>query len=81
MARKYTQSQKAVVPPRENKAVRPASANKTAPGFLLVRVVKAHDGIEAGTVFSRPERIAKEMIDLGYWEPYELRRDRNKRAV
>lgn len=67
MARKYTQLQKAVVPPRENKAVRPASANK-GDGFVRVRVVKAHDGLEAGAVFTRPERIANEMINLGYWE-------------
>ena len=68
MARKYTQSQKAVVPSRENKAVRPAAANKSASGFVRVRVVKAHDGIEAGTVLSRPDRVAREMINLGFWE-------------
>lgn len=68
MARKYTQSQKAVVPSRENKAVRPAAANKSAAGFVRVRVIKAHDGIDAGTVFSRPERVAREMINLGFWE-------------
>ena len=68
MARKYTHQQKADVPPRENKAVRPAAANKTAPGYMRVRVIKAHDGIEAGTVFSKPEAVARQMINLGYWE-------------
>ena len=67
MARKYTQQQKAVVPQRENKAVRPAAANK-ASGFIRVRVIKAHDGIDAGTVFSKPEAIAKQMINFGFWE-------------
>ena len=68
MARKYTSQQKAVVPPRENKAVRPASANKAATVYVRVRVVKDHDGIEAGTVFTKPERVANEMVDLGFWE-------------
>ena len=67
MARKYT-SKKAVVPPRENKAVRPAYYNKTAGGYVRVRVIKAHDGIDAGTVLSRPEVVAKQMINLGFWE-------------
>ena len=67
MARK-TKEAKAVVPQRENKAVRPACANKTADGFIRVRVIKAHDGIDAGTVFSKPEAIAKQMINLGFWE-------------
>lgn len=67
-ARKPKSQAKAVVPQRENKAVRPAAANKAASGFLRVRVVKAHDGLEAGTVLSRPQRIAQEMINLGYWE-------------
>jgi len=67
MARK-TKEAKAVVPQRENKAVRPACANKAASGFLRVRVIKAHDGIDAGTVFSKPEAIAKQMINLGFWE-------------
>jgi hypothetical protein len=68
MAARKKSEAKAVVPQRENKAVRPAYANKKAPGYLRVRVVKAHDGIEAGAVFSKPERVAKEMINLGYWE-------------
>ena len=68
MAARKTREAKAVVPQRENKAVRPAEANKTAPGFIRVRVIKAHDGIDAGTVFSKPERVAKEMINLGFWE-------------
>ena len=68
MAARKPKEAKAVVPQRENKAVRPTYANKKAPGYLRVRVVKAHDGIEAGAVFSKPERVAKEMINLGYWE-------------
>ena len=68
MAARKPKQAKAVVPQRENKAVRPAAANKAASGWLRVRVVKAHDGIEAGTVFSKPERVAREMINLGYWE-------------
>ena len=68
MAARKPKSAKAVVPPREDKAVRPAAANKAASGWLRVRVVKAHDGLEAGTVFSKPERVAREMINLGYWE-------------
>lgn len=68
MAARKPKQAKAVVPPREDKAVRPACANKAASGWLRVRVVKAHDGIEAGTVFSKPERVAREMINLGYWE-------------
>lgn len=68
MAARKPKQAKAVVPPREDKAVRPARANKAASGWLRVRVVKAHDGIEAGTVFSKPERVAKEMINLGFWE-------------
>lgn len=67
-ARKPKSQAKAVVPPREDKAVRPARANKAASGWLRVRVVKAHDGLEAGTVFSKPERVAREMINLGFWE-------------
>ena len=68
MAARKPKQAKAVVPPREDKAVRPARANKAASGFLRVRVVKAHDGLEAGTVLSRPERVARTMINLGYWE-------------
>jgi hypothetical protein len=68
MAARKPKQAKAVVPPREDKAVRPARANKAASGWLRVRVVKAHDGLEAGTVFSTPERGAKEMINLGFWE-------------
>lgn len=68
MAARKKSEAKAVVPQRENKAVRPAAANKAADGWLRVRVVKAHDGIEAGTVFGKPERVAREMINLGYWE-------------
>ena len=67
-ARKPKSQAKAVVPPREDKAVRPARANKAASGWLRVRVVKAHDGLEAGTVFVKPERVAKTMINLGFWE-------------
>ena len=67
-ARKPKSQAKAVVPPREDKAVRPAAANKAAPGFIRVRVVKAHDGLEAGAVFTRPERVAREMVNLGFWE-------------
>ncbi|MBO7510722.1 MAG: hypothetical protein J6T35_06005, partial [Bacteroidales bacterium] len=67
MAARKPKQAKAVVPPREDKAVRPAAANKAAGGFLRVRVVKAHDGLEAGTVLSRPQRIAQEMINLGFW--------------
>lgn len=68
MAARKTKEAKAVVPQRENKAVRPACANKSANGFVRVRVIKAHDGIDAGTVFSKPERVAREMINLGFWE-------------
>ena len=68
MAARKPKQAKAVVPQRENKAVRPAAANKAASGWLRMRVVKAHDGLEAGTVFSKPERVAREMINLGYWE-------------
>lgn len=68
MAARKPKQAKAVVPPREDKAVRPARANKAADGWLRVRVVKAHDGLEAGTVFSKPERVAREMINLGFWE-------------
>lgn len=68
MAARKPKSAKAVVPPREDKAVRPAAANKGANGYLRVRVVKAHDGLEAGAVFTRPERVAREMVNLGFWE-------------
>ena len=68
MAARKPKSAKAVVPPREDKAVRPAAANKAAPGFIRVRVVKAHDGIDEGTVFSKPERVARDMVNLGFWE-------------
>ena len=68
MAARKPKQAKAVVPPREDKAVRPATANKAAGGFLRVRVVKAHDGLEAGAVLSRPQRVAQEMINLGFWE-------------
>ena len=65
MAARKPKEAKAVVPPRENKAVRPAAANK-ADGFVRVRVVKAHDGIEEGAVLSRPAAVAQQMINLGY---------------
>ena len=68
MAARKPKQAKAVVPPREDKAVRPACANKAASGWMRVRVVKAHDGLEAGTEFVKPERVAKTMINLGYWE-------------
>lgn len=66
MAARKPKEAKAVVPPREDKAVRPAAANK-ADGFVRVRVVKAHDGIEEGAVLSRPAAVAQQMINLGYW--------------
>lgn len=66
MAARKPKEAKAVVPQRENKAVRPAAANK-ADGFVRVRVVKAHDGIEEGAVFSRPAAVAQQMVKLGYW--------------
>ena len=66
MAARKPKEAKAVVPPREDKAVRPAAANK-ADGFVKVRVVKAHDGIEEGAVLSRPAAVAQQMINLGYW--------------
>lgn len=67
MAARKPKEAKAVVPQRENKAVRPAAANK-ADGYVRVRVVKAHDGIEEGAVLSRPAAVAQQMINLGYWE-------------
>jgi len=66
MAARKPKEAKAVVPQRENKAVRPAAANK-ADGFVRVRVVKAHDGIEEGAVLSRPAAVAQQMVKLGYW--------------
>lgn len=66
MAARKPKEAKAVVPPREDKAVRPAAANK-ADGYVRVRVVKAHDGIEEGAVLSRPAAVAQQMVKLGYW--------------
>ena len=66
MAARKPKEAKAVVPPREDKAVRPAAANK-ADGFVRVRVVKAHDGIEEGAVLNRPAAVAQQMVKLGYW--------------
>lgn len=68
MAQRKKAEEKAVVPQRENKAVRPAASNKTAPGYARVRVIKDHDGLCVGEILSRPEKVAKELINLGYWE-------------
>lgn len=65
MASKKTTSRKAERPSYENKAVAPAALDKT---FVRVRVAKAHDGLEEGTVLSRPYSVAKEIVNLGYWE-------------
>lgn len=67
MAARKPSAAKAERPSYENKAVARPAANK-ASGFIRVRVIKSHDGIDAGTVFSKPEAIAKQMINLGFWE-------------
>ena len=67
MAARKPSAAKAERPSYENKAVARPAANK-ASGFIRVRVVKAHDGLEAGAVFTRPERVAREMVNLGFWE-------------
>lgn len=65
MASRKPSSRKAERPSYENKAVAPAALDKS---FVRVRVVKAHDGLKEGTVLSRPYSVAKEIVNLGYWE-------------
>ena len=62
MADKRTYETKAETP-SENKA-RSATPAKS----MRVRVVKAHDGIEAGAVLVRPTTVATMMVRKGYWE-------------
>lgn len=59
--RKTTSTRKAERPAYENKAVVPAASVK-------VRVVKAHDGLAEGDVYTKPLAVAREMQELGYWE-------------
>lgn len=68
MAARNTYEAKADAQPSENKAVRPAAANKRAAGKIRVRVIKSHDGIGEGTEFSKPAGVALNMIKLGFWE-------------
>lgn len=55
----------------ENKAVKPSEdkARSVKPAkSIRVRVVTAHDGIEAGAVMVKPTTVARMMIGKGYWE-------------
>lgn len=36
-------------------------------GAVEIEVIKSHDGLEKGYRAYKPEKIAKEMIKLGYW--------------
>ena len=62
MAERRTYETKAEVP-SENKT-RSAKPAKS----MRVRVVKAHDGIDVGTVMVKPTAVAVMMTKKGYWE-------------
>lgn len=39
-----------------------------SPEKMLIEVVKPHDGLEKGYQSFKPYRVAKRMIELGYWK-------------
>lgn len=53
------------------KADRTAYENKSeilgTPERIMVEVVKPHDGLEKGCQFSKPYKVAVQMIKNGYW--------------
>jgi hypothetical protein len=63
MAGKNTINGKAERPSYDNKAVAPAASVN-----VRIRVLKAHDGLEAGSEWLKPLATAKTMQTLGYWE-------------
>ena len=66
MSGRKTTSGKAERPSYDNKAVVPAASER--PRYVTIRVVKAHDGLQAGEVYSKPLAVAVEMQELGYWK-------------
>ena len=54
------------------KADKPTYANKAErfdnPEGVLIEVIKPHDGLRKGYQAYKPEKVAKKMIELGYWK-------------
>lgn len=48
----------------ENKADKPFSPNRA-------RIIKAHDGLEAGVIVIGSEENIRRMVELGFWERCE----------
>lgn len=65
------------------KADRTAYENKAEflgnPERMLIEVVKPHDGLEKGCQFSKPYKIAVQMIKKGYWK--EVKQEESKNEV
>ena len=66
MSGNKTTTRKAERPSYENKAVVPDASER--PRYVTIRVVKAHDGLRAGEVYSKPIAVAEEMQRLGLWK-------------